>query len=158
MAETSRSRSRTCRDVVCWHCGRRGHMRQRCFHRMRQHKKRMLRDSHMADSSTAQVVLDTTTISPCALFQRFLLDMSAVFHAIPHREWFSTYSAVRHDCADMDSLGSDVVGVGDIRLVFADGASLVLHDVRHMPTLTQCLVSTSQLRDDGYAFTHTEHS
>ena len=110
MAETSRSRSRTCRDVVYWHCGRRGHMRQRCFRRMRQHKKRMLRDSHMADSSkaqvvldtercfcrmrqhkkrmlcdshmadssTAQVVLDTTTINPCALFQRFLLDMSAV--------------------------------------------------------------------------------
>ena len=83
--ETLRSRTHhSRRDIVCWHCSRRGHMRQRCCHRMRQHKKRMLRDSHMAESSTAQVVLDTTTISPCALFQRFLLDMSAVFHAIPH--------------------------------------------------------------------------
>ena len=57
-----------------------------------------------------------------------------------------------------DTLSSNVVGVGDIRLVFADGASLVLHDVRHMPTLTQCLVSTAQLQDDGYDFIHIEHS
>ena len=75
-----------------------------------------------------------------------------------HREWFSAYSAVRHGCADTDTLSSDVAGVGDIRLVFADGASLVLHDVRHMPTLTQCLVSATQSRDDGYAFMHTKHS
>ena len=35
---------------------------------------------------------------------------------------------------------------------------MVLHDVRHMPTITECLVSIPCLRDDGYAFTHTEHS
>ena len=118
----------------------------------------MLRDSHMADATIAQVALDATISSPCTLFQRFLLDMSAVYHAVPYREWFSTYLAVRHGCADMDTLSSDVAGVGNIRLVFADGASLVMHDVRHMPTLTQCLVSTTQLRDDGYAFMHKEHS
>ena len=44
LGETSRSRtqSRTRRYVVCWHCGRRGHMRQRCFRRMRQHRKRQM--------------------------------------------------------------------------------------------------------------------
>ena len=147
-----RSRSRTHRsrrDVVCWHCGRRGHTRQRCFRRMRQHKKRKLHGTQMTDA---------TTISPCPLFQRLLLDMSAVFHAIPHREWFSTYSAERHDCADTDSLGSDVAGVGDVHLHFVDGASMVLHDVRHIPTMIECLVSIPCLRDDGYAVMHTEHS
>ena len=102
----------------------------------------MLHDLHMADATTAQVVLDATTSSPCTLFQRFLLDMSVVYHAVPYREWFSTYSTVRHGCADTDTLSSKVVGVGDICLVFADGASLVLHDVRHMPTLTQCVYRT----------------
>ena len=104
----------------------------------------MLHDLHMADDTTAQMVFDATTTSPCTLFQRFLLDMSAVYHAVPYREWFSTYSAVRHGCADTDTLSSDVAGVGDIHLVFADGASMVLHDVRHMPTMTKCLVSTAQ--------------
>ena len=118
----------------------------------------MLHDLHMADATITE--LDATNSSPCTLFQRFLLDMSAVYHVVPYREWFNTYSAVRHGCVDTDTLSSDVdvVGVGDICLVFADGASLVLHDVRHMPTLTQCLVSTAQLRDDGYAFMHTQHS
>ena len=105
--EISRSCTRICtrthRDVLCWHCGRRGHMRLRCFRRIRKHRKqKMLHDLHMADASTAQVVLDTfVPPSPCTLFQRFVLDMSALFHAVPHREWFSTYSVVRHDCAEV---------------------------------------------------------
>ena len=112
----------------------------------------------MADDSTAQGVLDVTTTSPCTLFQTLLLDMRAEYHAIPYREWFSTYSTGRHGCADTDMLGGDVAGVGDVHLRFADGASLVLCDVRHVPTMTQSLVSIAQLRDDGYAFLHTEHS
>ena len=158
VVETTRSRTRSCRDIVCWHCGRRGHMRQRCFRRIRQHKKRqMLHDLHMADASTTHVVLDASvTTSPCTLFQKLLLDTGALFHAIPDRQWFSTYSAVRHDCAD--SLGGDVAGIGDIHVVFADGASMVLHDVRHMPQIAQCVVFVPQLRDEGYVVTHTEHS
>ena len=89
------------------------------------------------------MVLDATIASPCTWFQSFLLDMSAVYHAVPYREWFSTYLAVRHGCVHTDTLSSDVAGCWQYSLVFADGASLVLHDVRHMPTLTQCLVSTA---------------
>ena len=66
-----RSRSRTRRGVVCWHCGRRGHIKQRCFCLMRQQRKQhMLHDLHMADATIAQVVLDATTASPCTLIFR----------------------------------------------------------------------------------------
>ena len=84
--------------------------------------------------------------------------MSAVYHAILYRKWFSAYLVVRHGCVDTNTLSSNVVSIGDIHLVFVDGASMVLHDVRHMPTMTQCLVSIAQLQDDGYAFMHTEQS
>ena len=48
------------------------------------------------------------------------LDSCATYHVTPHREWFSTFSALRQD---------DVHGVGDIQLQFASGSMLVLHDV-----------------------------
>ena len=54
-------------------------------------------------------------------------------------------------------MGGDVAGVGGICLVFADGASMVLHDVRHMQ-MTQCMIFVSQLQDKDYAFTHTDSS
>ena len=66
---TGRSCSRTRKGVVCWHCGRRGHIKQRCFRLMRQQRKQqMLHDLHMADATIAQVVLDATTASTCTLF------------------------------------------------------------------------------------------
>ena len=82
------------------------------------------------------MVLDATTSSPCTLFQTFLLDMSAMYHAIPYREWFNTYSTMRHGYVDTYILSSNIVGVGDIHFVFVDGASLVLHDLRHISTIT----------------------
>ena len=67
----ARGRSHSCtrRDVVCWYCGRQGHIRHQCFCLMRQQRKQqMLHDLHMADATIAQVVLDATTSSPCTLF------------------------------------------------------------------------------------------
>ena len=52
------------------------------------------------------------------------LDSSATYHVTPHREWFSTFSALRQD---------DVHGVGETQLQFASGSMLVLHDVQYVP-------------------------
>ena len=52
------------------------------------------------------------------------LDSSAIYHVTPHREWFSTFSIVRQNV---------IHGVGEIRLWFASGSMLVLHDVQYVP-------------------------
>ena len=87
-----------------------------------------------------------------------MLDTSVLFHAIADRRWFNTYSTVRHGCVEVDNLGGDIAAIGDVHVVFTDGASMVLHDVRHMPQMTHSVIFISQLRDEGYAFRHTEQS
>ena len=43
-----------------------------------------------------------------------------------------------------------IVGIRDVKLVFANGTHFMLHDVRHVPKLKKNLVSTGQLDDQGY--------
>ena len=68
----------------------------------------------------------------CALFECLFLDTGALYHVIPHWEWYCTYSPIT-DCAEIDASYSDVAGIGNVHLVFADGASLLLRDVKHVP-------------------------
>ena len=51
-------------------------------------------------------------------------------------------STITHACK--------IVVFGDVRLVFADGTQLMLHNVRHVLEVKKNLISTSMLDDDGY--------
>ena len=48
--------------------------------------------------------------------------------------------------------------MGEIRLQFADGGSLVLQGVRYMPNAQRSLISIPQLRESGCQVTLTDES
>ena len=73
----------------------------------------------MFDSSSLVDAID------CTSSRDLLLDAGALFHSIPHREWFCTYSSERY-IVYLDGITYDVEGVGDVHLLFASGASVLL--------------------------------
>ena len=62
------------------------------------------------------------------------------------------------DIVHLDGIAYDVEGVGDVHLLFASGASVLLRHVQHVPSMVECLISIPQLRDEGYCFTLLEYS
>ena len=166
--ETSRARgrSRRHRDIVCWHCGHTGHFRRRCFWRMRQRRRQRRHDALALADVGADVAYEATydgdvmfasSVTPDfvmsfddTLPSQLLLDAVAMFHVMPCREWFSTYASGMLGRVHLaDGSAHDIVGAGDVRLSLPSGASFILRDVRHVPSLTQSLISVRQLRDSG---------
>lgn len=49
-----------------------------------------------------------------------------------------------------DNHACNIVGFGDVKLVFVDGIQLMLHNVRHVPEVKKNLISTGMLDDEGY--------
>ena len=80
----------------------------------------------------------------------WILDLGATFCVTPHREWFSHYEEDFGIVTFGDNHQSDIVGIGDITLVFSNGNRLVIEDVRHVPKLTCSLISCGRLDDLGY--------
>ena len=80
----------------------------------------------------------------------WIMDSGAAFHVTPHREWFSHYEEISGTVTFGDNHQSDIVGIGDITLVFSNGSRLVIEDVRHVPKLTCSLISCGRLDDLGY--------
>lgn len=81
----------------------------------------------------------------------WVVDTGASFHAISHRDFFTTYESGDFGLVKMGNSGvSKMVGKGDVCIVTNVGHSLVLKDVRHIPDLRLNLISAGKLDDEGY--------
>ncbi|MCO5576099.1 hypothetical protein L7F22_029906 [Adiantum nelumboides] len=83
--------------------------------------------------------------------QNWIVDSRASFHVTPHKEWFSTYSAMHGTMKLSDSHHVDICNIGDIKLCMRNGTKLMLQSVRHASKLTKSLMSIGQLDDLGYS-------
>ena len=155
-----RQRSRRRRAMTCWYCGHTGHIRRRCFRRMRQ-RKRQIHDASVTDARQyacdGNVTFESSLPSDyfvswdSTLSTRFLLDEYTAFHVTPCRDWFSSFSSGRLGCVRLAADGSayDIHGAGDVCLSLPSGASYMLRHVRYVPRLNQSLISVRKLQDCG---------
>ncbi|MCO5583241.1 hypothetical protein L7F22_037150 [Adiantum nelumboides] len=175
-----RSKSRTGKDVECYYCHKKGHVKKDCYKWKWDKKSKDEKDKGKSSESTSNVkieelnaltfdsdgdVLYASLLSPASLVasngsyeQDWIVDSGASFHVTRHQEWFSTYEG-RHGVVRLGNCyACDIVGAGDIKLSLPNGSVFTLTNVKHVPKLTKSLISTCQLDDDGYHTTFGNQS
>ncbi|CAL2254439.1 unnamed protein product [Prunus armeniaca] len=153
----SRGRSKTRKDLECYHCGGIGHMKREC----RLFKREQDRGNEKSDArhTTATTSGGNEVIILCGDgFVNFssqdtcwIMDSGASFHVTSRRDFFTSYTNGDFGNVRMgnDKL-SKIVGRGDISLETNTSCHLVLKDVRHVPDMRLNLISTGLLDDEGY--------
>jgi hypothetical protein len=72
----------------------------------------------------------------------WLLDLGASYHVTQFRTQFQSYAARTLDPVRVgNSQHCAVIDIGTVELNLPGGSTIVLHDVRHVPELTQSLIS-----------------
>ena len=161
----NKSRSSS-RDITCYYCGKKGHLKKQCYKFKNDKKKGKVTESKgssedvnvskVVDSEDELLVVssnDTQVLKHTekSCMHDWIIDSGASFHVTPFRELFCRFTAGRHGVV---FLGNDhachIIGIGDIQLVLSNGSQLMLSDVRYIPDIRQNLISTGQLDDDGY--------
>ena len=168
-----RWRSHSFRYLRCWHCGHTGHIRRRCFRRMRQQQRCMhyacevltqtrevveyANDGDVTFTSSVPLVYMSGTGGDTSL--HWLLDDCVEFHITSHREWFSTFCNARLGRVHFaDGSTYDIDGAGDVCLSLPSGALYTLCHVHYVPQLRQSLISVRQLADNGWQVLLREQS
>ncbi|GFS30789.1 hypothetical protein Acr_00g0014080 [Actinidia rufa] len=82
----------------------------------------------------------------------WILDSGSTYHLCRDREVFSTYAACEGRIWLANNTSSRVVGRGSIRFCMADGRSVTLTEVRHVPNLRKNLISIGMLDSKGCSF------
>ena len=178
----SKSRDRSVKDLECYHCGKKGHLRRDCrLFKQEKGKEKAKEDKPKSTvkieeiNAVSEDEVDDTVVSSDddgeillnsrlesahlvttddIMLHDWILDSGASFHVTPHKEWFTTYDAKR---TGRVRLGNDyvceIMGVGDMHLKFQQGSTFTLENVQHVPKLTKSLISSGQMDDGGYTST-----
>ncbi|GFZ18508.1 phytochrome and flowering time regulatory protein [Actinidia rufa] len=82
----------------------------------------------------------------------WVLDSGSAYHLCRDREVFFTYAACEGRIWMANNTSSRVVGRGSVRFRMADGRSVTLTEVRHVPNLRKNLISIWMLDSKGCSF------
>ena len=155
----SRSKLGRKKDIQCYKCRKKGHMKRECSNRKKGN------DDKEGSSKSANIVEeqgsessdeDMLSISSDSehLVDSWILDSTCSFHVTPNKDWFDTYRLVNSDFVQMDNDAScKVIGIGNIRIKMFDGVVRTLCDVMHVPDLKKNLISLGALNSNGFCYT-----
>ncbi|KAH9655417.1 Integrase catalytic domain-containing protein [Citrus sinensis] len=129
-----RSKSRSKKNVKCYNCGKKGHVKKECW----SNQKR--REGKEPESSNAQGCVARAT-----------------WHMTSRREWFHTYEPILGRSVYM---GNDhpleIAGIGTIKIKMFDGTIRTIGEVRHVNGLKKNLLYLGQIDNHGCK-THVEN-
>jgi hypothetical protein len=126
--------------IECWNYGKKGHLKKD----YRAPKKQ--RDGHQERNQevnvTGDLLQDALILSIDNIFESWVVDSGASFHATPHRKHFLDY--VQGDFGQVH-LGDDapckIVGMGKVKIKKCNGNQWLLKEVRHVPDLRKIFIS-----------------
>ncbi|GFY95137.1 hypothetical protein Acr_10g0005220 [Actinidia rufa] len=102
----------------------------------------------MADDDEIDVLLAASEVKK----SDWVLDSGSAYHLCRDREVFSIYAACEERIWMANNTSSRVVGRGSVRFRMADGRSMTLTEIRHVPNLRKNLISIGMLDAKGCSF------
>ena len=105
-----------------------------------------------AEGSDSQVFSFSVTIPTVSYLDNseWILDIGAIYHMCPNRDWFSSFENLDGRFAVMgDDHSRNVEGIGTVRIKMDDDIVRELKEVRYVPQLKRNLISVGALKALG---------
>ncbi|KAH9699234.1 Integrase catalytic domain-containing protein [Citrus sinensis] len=160
-----RSKSRSKKNVKCYNCGKKGHVKKECWSNQKRREGKEPESSNaqgcVASTSDDGEILysEATTISEGRkrLSDVWLIDSGATWHMTSRRKWFHTYEPISGGSVYMgNDHALEIAGIGTIKIKMFDGTIRTIGEVRHVNGLKKNLLSLGQMDSHGYK-THVEN-
>ncbi|KAH9663295.1 hypothetical protein KPL70_019630 [Citrus sinensis] len=125
-----RSKSRSKKNVKCYNCGKKGHVKKECWSNQKRKEGKEPESSNaqgcVASTSDDGEILysEATTVSEGRkrLSDVWLIDLGATWHMTSRREWFYTYEPISGGSVYMgNDHALEIAGIGTIKIKMFDG-------------------------------------
>jgi len=138
---------------VCAYCKEKGHWKNDCPQKQKHQQQKSGTAAVAKDDTDSEDNLVLVANTHTRHSDVWVLDSGATYHICPKREWFTTYRCVDGGSVSMAN-GSvcNIVGIGSISFRTHKGQLCTIQEVRHVPLLTNNLLSLSTLDSKGFSF------
>ncbi|KAH9689341.1 Integrase catalytic domain-containing protein [Citrus sinensis] len=160
-----RSKFRSKKNVKCYNCGKKGHVKKECW------SNQKIKEGKEPESSNAQGCVASTSNDGEILYSEativsegrkrlsdvWLIDSGDTWHMTSRREWFYTYEPISGRSVYMgNDHALEIAGISTIKIKMFDGTIHTIGEVRHVNGLKKNLLSLGQMDSHGYK-THVEN-
>ena len=143
-----RSSSISKKDVECYYCHKKGHMKRECrklkFKEQNKEKnsEKKQNDIVIVTDGELMIIRDDANVNLISQETDWVIDSGASFHVTSRANFFTSYSQSEFGNVRMGNENvSKIVGMGDICLETNIGCKLLLSNVRHVPDIRLNLIS-----------------
>ena len=146
-SKNSRSKSRRRKDINCYKCEKKRHMKRDCLDWKKKkdyENEGSLKSANVVEDNSDDVDGDMLYVASNSEqpMDFWILDSACSFHVMPNRDWFDTYRSVNSGIVTMgNGAHCKITGIGNIRIKMFDGVVRTLCDVRHVPEVKKNLIS-----------------
>ena len=109
-------------------------------------------------TTTVMVVDESDVLQTTSVVGKsdWILNSKSVYHLYRDKEVFSTYAAYERLVRMANNTTNRVISKGTVQFRMADGRSLKLTQIRHVPSLQKKLISIGMLNSKGCNFATSE--
>jgi len=149
-----RSKSKNRKDVECYYCHKKGHIKKYC----RKFKADQKEGKKSKNPSTAAVATENkgelfSVSSGKPISDSWILNSGCTFHMCANKDWFDTYE--KKDGGEVlmgNNVACKVIGIGTVKVKMYDGIIHTFGNVRHVPALKKNLISLGTLDALGLTY------
>jgi len=152
-SKSRKGRSKSRSGIVCWKCGKKGHLNKYCKSRKGKEGDAQQENNHEANV-THDVLQDASILSLENIIVAWVVDIGASIHSTPDMKHFHDY--VQGDFGQV-RMGDDkpykIIGLGIVFIKQHNGNKCLSKEVRHVLDLKKNLISTGKLGGEGFVTT-----
>jgi hypothetical protein len=135
-------------NIEFWNYGKKGHMKK--YYRSPKKQRDGQHEKNQEANVTGDVLQDALILSVDNIYESWVVDSGASFHATPHRKHFLDY--VQGDFGQVhldDDAPCKIVGMGKVKIQQRNGNQWLLKELRHVPDLRKNPISIGQFASEG---------
>ncbi|KAH9784261.1 hypothetical protein KPL71_009581 [Citrus sinensis] len=153
-----RSKSRSKKNVKCYNCGKKEHVKKECWSNQKRKYDKEPESSNAqgcvaSTSDDGEILYSEATIvseGRKRLSDVWLIDSGATWYMTSRRKWFHTYEPISGGSVYMgNDHALEIAGIGTIKIKIFDGTISTIGEVRHVNGLKKNLLSLGQIDSHG---------
>nr|CAN77981.1 hypothetical protein VITISV_043416 [Vitis vinifera] len=156
--DKSRGKSKSLKEIKCFHYDKLGHIKRKCKKIRREQFKGKCEEQKedkdivvVASDGDTTIVCDDACVNLACQDSTWVVDTAMSFHITTHKDFFSSYTSGSFGWVRMGNEAKcEIVGMRDVELETSIGCKMVFKDVRHVPEMCFSLISIGKFDDEGY--------
>lgn len=134
-------------EPICFHCGKKGHIKPKCKYFKKGQKKKYLSNDDKYQKQNDNVLLTTALFTTTFGERDWIIDSGCTMHMTKNRDWLSKFENNSRNVTVANNQTIQGIGMGQVNIKLDNAGAGTITDVMYVPDISANLLSVNKLTE-----------